>query len=72
MCPRRRSVPVDRVLPDDEARRGERRLLGVDVDQIVGVERIQVAQFDAGAARGGDGVQQRAVDARGFELGVGG
>ncbi len=72
----RHAVPVQRVLPDDQARGGERGLLGGGVDQVVGIERVQVAHRDPtrrARARPSavGGAHQASVRARELELGVG-
>jgi hypothetical protein len=53
---------VDRVLPYHQSGFGQLRLLGFSVDQVVGVQRVQVAHL--GARDAGGAAHQRAVDAR--------
>ena len=56
------------------SRRAQRGLLGGDVDQVVGVERVQVAHLDAPAALGAAArapLHQAPVDARLLQLRVG-
>ena len=66
---RRHRVPVHRVQPHDQARVRERSLFGGGVDQVVRVQRVQVAHLDPRRQRPGR-FDQRAAHARDLELRV--
>jgi hypothetical protein len=60
---------VQRLQPDHELRRIERTLFGDDVDQVVRVQRIQVAHLHPFGQRGArGGTHQQRADARVLEV----